>query len=108
MSIEDTDKVDFIGIEVDSDKVILTITDHLDWSNEHGHLLSLQEKMNTYARFIESGELVSTYPNAAGRKPVIDVVTQFEIPKTCVQFLEEARTIIARASIELRTHVLPP
>lgn len=107
MSIQERDVVDAIGIEAKSGKVILTITDHLDWSNEHAHLLALQEKMNTYVRFIESGELERAYVKAAGRTPVIDIVTRLEIPKACIQFFDRARSLLDESGIELRTRVLP-
>ena len=107
MSIEQTDRVDAIGVEDSSGKVILSIADHLDWRDEHAHLLVLQDKLNTYVRFVESGELVSAYPNAAGKKPVIDVVTRLEIPRVCAQFFERVRPVLEAAGIELRTRVLP-
>ncbi len=107
MSIEQTDKVDAIAVEKVSGKVILTISDHLDWGDEQAHVLALQDKMNTYIRFIESGELVSVYPDADGRKPVVDVVTRLEIPRACVQFFERVRPTLESAGIELRTRVLP-
>lgn len=53
---------------------MLTISDHLDWDNEQGHLRTLQEKLNLYLAFIESGELLVKYPQAAGRHRRIDVV----------------------------------
>lgn len=42
MSILDSRKVDFIGIEVGSNDVILTISDHLDWKNSEFHLEKLK------------------------------------------------------------------
>jgi hypothetical protein len=107
MSIEQTDVVDAIGIEVRSGKVVLTISDHLDWSDEHAHLLALQSKVNTYARFVESGELLSSYPDAAGRVPVIDVVARVEPTHTAVQFFDKVRCLLNEAGIELRFRVLP-
>jgi len=40
MTIESTDVIDFIGIDKESRKVVLTIADHLGWSPEEqgGHL----------------------------------------------------------------------
>jgi len=107
MSIEQTDRVDAIAVETRTGKVILTIFDHLDWHDERAHLLALQDKMNTYIRFIESGELVATYPDGAGRKPVIDVVTRVEIPRGCIQFFDRVRPTLDAAGIELRTRALP-
>lgn len=56
MSIIDKDKIDSIGINKDNGKVILEISDHLDWSCEYEHLVMLQDKINSYLSFIESGD----------------------------------------------------
>ena len=107
MSIEHADEIDAIGLETASGKVILTISDHLDWLDEKEHLLALQEKLNAYIRFVESGELLTAYPNAAKRKPVIDLVTRLELPQAGVRFLDRVRPMLDSAGIELRTRVLP-
>lgn len=107
MSVENTNVVDAIGVERDSGKVILTISDHLDWNNEHQHLTVLQDKINTYLRLIESGELDTTYPDARGRARVIDVVTKHEPSSGAREFLRKAGEVLKAAGIELRTRVLP-
>src|SRR6266540_2021756 len=66
MSISETDKIDVIGIDSASGDVILTVSDHLDWEDVGTHLLQLQEKLNTYLAFIESGEMLESYPKSAG------------------------------------------
>ena len=51
--INELDKVDFMGLdEVDSSRLILAISDHLDWQFEKGHSLLLQEKLNNYVNYI--------------------------------------------------------
>ncbi|WP_407059149.1 DUF6572 domain-containing protein [Ralstonia syzygii subsp. celebesensis] len=37
--------------------------------NSEEHLLLLQEKINCYLRFIESGEIYNSFPSAEGRSP---------------------------------------
>ena len=56
MSIEQSDKIDFISI-TKSGKVQLTISDHLEWNNEEMHLLILQKKINAYLDFIQSEQI---------------------------------------------------
>ncbi len=107
MSIEHTESVDAIGTEISSGKVILTISDHLDWEDEGRHLLALQDKMNTYVRFIESGELLSAYPDATGRTPVTDVVARVEPARSGVQFFDQVRQTLRSAGIDLRVRVQP-
>ena len=66
MSIVETKVVDIIAVpEWEPKNVILLITDHLKWGDkaqQGEHLLLLQEKINTYIAFIESGEILENYP----------------------------------------------
>ena len=62
MTIDQTGVVDFIGIDT-AGNVRLTISDHLEWDvNTKEHLFQLQEKLNCYLAFVESGEILETYP----------------------------------------------
>ena len=63
MSIEGQGSVDAIGIDQEG-IVVLTISAHLEWDD--GHLFLLQEKINTYLAFLESGEVFETYPDSKG------------------------------------------
>jgi uncharacterized protein DUF6572 len=105
VTIEETDIVDAIGVESRSGKVILTIFDHLDWRDEKAHLVALENKVNTYLRFIESGELREAYPDAKKRNPVIDLVTRLELPKAGIDYLARIRRVLGDAGIGLRTRV---
>ena len=106
MSVEDHAVVDAIGVERHSGKVVLTISDHLDWSSEQEHLHALQEKIDTYLRFIESGELEQAYPDARGRAPVIDLVAQHQPSALAQEFLCRARGALSIAGVELRSRPL--
>ena len=75
MSIEEVGVVDAIGVGKETGQVFLTISDHLEWSDEH--LLLLQEKLNLYISFVESGELLEVYPDSKGREVVISVVFKY-------------------------------
>jgi len=64
VTIEQTGIVDSIGVAQETGEVFLTISDHLDWNDANqNNLLLLQEKINTYLAFVESGELTQTYPD---------------------------------------------
>lgn len=56
MSVEDLNTIDCIGIPIETPhEVNLGISDHLEWdASLDEHLYLLQEKINTYLRFIES------------------------------------------------------
>ncbi len=103
MTIAETRKVDFIGVDKESQNVVLTISDHLEWiGKDEQHLQLLQEKLNSYLAFIESGEIYDSYPKAKGRPIVIEVIEKFEVPKDALSFLENAKQTIKEAGFELR------
>jgi hypothetical protein len=103
MSINQTDTVDVVSTDEKSGDVLLTITDHLEWNeNEEEHLLLLQEKINSYLRFIESGELCNKFPKASGRNIVINVVGRFPLSERGNKFFNEATAIIRDAGFSLR------
>lgn len=108
MSIDNSTVVDAIGVERNSGKVILTISDHLDWVDEPNHLVLLREKFNTYLRFIESGEINERFPAAVGRALVIDVVTDHQLTDGAREFFRTTAVVLQRAGVELRTRLLRP
>ena len=80
----------------------MTISDHLDWqSNVTEHLSMLQEKLNVYLAFVESGELLETYPDAEGREIVFSIVGKHALSDEARQFVEKASAIIQDAGMRL-------
>lgn len=102
MSIEQVDVVDFISISESHNEVVLTISDHLSWDEEYEHLLLLQEKINHYLSFIESGELLAVYPKSSGRHPVINIVGIIPLSPEARNFFEGVRSILTSNGIKLR------
>jgi hypothetical protein len=45
VSVEDTEVIDIVGINRETGHVILTISDHLDWSDSVAHQLILQRDL---------------------------------------------------------------
>lgn|SRR5690606_18319034 len=102
MSIEDIEVVDAIGVESLSGKLVMTIADHLDWSDERAHLLALQDKINAYLRAIQSDDLVNSYPDAAGRTVVIELASEAEIPAVGLRFIEHVEAQVREIGVEIR------
>ena len=102
MSLEQTNVVDFIGIDPDTENAVLTLVDPLPWAlDDKDHLLALQEKINSYLSFVESGEILKAYPKAKDREVTIKVVFKHEPNNTALQFLKRARQTIQAAGMEL-------
>ena len=74
MTIDNLNSVDFISLPKDNKiDAVLSIVDHLDWSNEESHLKLIQSKVYRYLDFIESGEIYKEYPDAKSRKFTIEI-----------------------------------
>lgn len=84
---------------------MLTITDHLDWSDSTGHQTLLQSKLNSYLAFAESGEILERYPEAKDRPVVFKVVFQFPPDEAGRAFLAKVRPVIESAGFSLRDEV---
>ncbi|MEX3958405.1 DUF6572 domain-containing protein [Trinickia sp. EG282A] len=109
MSIEQTGTVDVVNVDRVSGDLLLTVSDHLPWcEGERQHLLLLQAKLNAYLRFIESGELAKRFPEASGRRIVINVVGKFPLNETAQAFFEKVGAAIDAAGFKLRFSPLRP
>lgn len=86
MSIIDLEKIDIIGTDPDG-FVRLTISDHLDWEDEEYHLRTLQDKINKYLEFIESGQIYEEYIDAKGKELRIDVISKYDFTEIANDFI---------------------
>lgn len=97
MSIEQADVIDAIGVDKETGQVVLTISDHLEWGDDH--LLLLQEKINLYMSFVEGGELADVYPDAKGCQVSISVVCKYHPDLNGKNFLSKVSSIIEQAGM---------
>ena len=107
MALDKTDTVDAVGIEKNSEFAVLTIADAWDWRDERKHLLALQAKLNAYFNFVESGQIWESYPEAAGRQLVIDVIGRFPIPQVGIDLLTRASEVSANLEVRIRYRHYP-
>ncbi len=98
MAIDQANVIDWIGIDPETEEVLLMISDHTKWneSDQHDreHMFSLQEKINAYLRFIESGELYSTYPKAGGKTAVIKIIAKYEMNESGKRFFAKIKEFL--------------
>jgi hypothetical protein len=88
MSIEQTDVVDIISTDRMTGHVVLTISDHLDWSDS-----------------VESGEILQNYPHARDRQVEFRVVFRFQPDEAGRAFLSKVAPIIESAGLSFRYDV---
>ena len=106
MPVDNPEVIDAIGLLDAEGQVVLTIFDHLEWKDSNDHLFTLQEKINRYFAFIESGELLEKYPAGAGKRVRIDVCCQYPPSKNGERFLERGRVVAEEARVLLTWRVL--
>ncbi|WP_339448544.1 DUF6572 domain-containing protein [Pseudomonas sp. EA_5y_Pfl2_R50] len=103
MSVTDAKIIDMWGIpKWDSSKIVLGISDHLAWRDkaEQGeHLQLLQDKINMYVAFIESGEIYTEIPGALGKSPIIRVQGKYELSEQGELFIDRAAEVLKEAGI---------
>lgn len=104
MSIDKTNTIDFISTSPEG-RIVLTISDHQSWS-EDWHLQLLQDKINAYLQFIESGQLIEDYPTAAEKEIIINTVLKYEPTDEATSFLEKAKEVILEAGIGFHWRIL--
>ena len=91
MSIEQVETIDAIGIDKETDEVVLTISDHLPWDNDHMFLL--QDKLNVYLEFIESKQLIDVYPEALNRSVRINMICAYELSEFALEFIQSVNQL---------------
>ncbi len=109
MSVMDEGTIDFVGLEKKDKNLILSIFDHLNWGKESDdvHLLILQNKINDYLRFIESGEINEHFSPKDYDKIIIRIIAKYSFGFDCIEFLNNAKQVINDAGFELEWEVSP-
>ena len=100
MSVDHPGIIDFLSTKNDGACCVVHIADHLEW-NSHAHVLALQEKLNNYLAFIESGEIYAARPEAREQDIEISVSCLYtpEVEDD-LRFLRFARNAIQTAGFQ--------
>lgn len=101
MTVENTQVIDIINVDPITGDVVLNIADHLPFEGHDDHLFVLQEKINTYLSFVESGEILESFPSAKGRSVVIKVICKYAPSQLAKQFFDNAGVVIQDAGLTL-------
>ena len=99
MSVIETSSIDAIGMEKEAKRVFLSIIDSLVWDNDDVHLFTLQEKINTYLYFIESGELIKALPDAEGFDVAIELILKHMPSDAAITFFDKTTQILLDKNI---------
>lgn len=102
VAIDQPNTVDIVALGKEN-TVLLTISDHLDWTDVNSHLYLLQEKVNTYLGYIESGQLYNQMEKARDMRPVIEHVFFHEPPKEAGAAIARLDSLLGERNILFRS-----
>lgn len=100
MTVEQGNVIDAIGTDASTGCVYLTIADHLEWNSDH--LLKLQEKLNSYLAFVESGEIHTAYPASRDHPVAIHLVLKYRPNAGAESFLSQVGTAVEDAGLAFK------
>lgn len=112
MTIDQTGVIDFVTRDPVSGKLGLVISDHLSWEeDEDEHLWLLQEKLNSYLAFIETGQIHKVYegiPHPEDCAITIEISGKYPLSAKAQRFFQHAGKTIADAGFKLEFNHLTP
>jgi hypothetical protein len=104
MAIDNPEVIDVMGLDRKTGRVTLTVSDHLEWGCPEEHFTLLKEKVEAYVRFVQSGQLLESYPKARDRQVEIKVV--FKHSPAGLRKLDEIGAAVERAGLFFSHEVL--
>ena len=106
MTIENTTSVDGIGISKDDKKIVMTIADHVDWSDTQYHCDLLERKLDAYIKFIHNGQIQEIFPTANINVIRIKILYKYTPNALGFKFLSAAKQQLKEVGIALEYHEL--
>ena len=100
MTIEQERVIDFLAVSKSSGKKILTISDHLQWSDYEYHSMSLQSKINYYLEYIYSNKIHKILPGGDNNSIRIQLIMKHEPTSRATRLLGEIKAKIEMLGFE--------
>ena len=109
MSVRETDTIDYIYLEEQSEAPVLVVSDPLGWSprEEADHIELLAEKLNTQITFVNSGQIMQVWPEFRdGRIVWVEVAARCALSPKAEEFYQHAGGVLADQGMKLRLMLL--
>jgi hypothetical protein len=108
MSVLETDVVDYIYLDDDSETPVLVVCDPLTWRppEDQRHLDALRDKLNAQIAFVETGQIRGVWPAYDGRRVRVEVVAHWPLTEAAGEFYSLARDVMTTANMDLRIQML--
>ena len=99
LNIENIETIDSIAYEQDTEKLLMLISDGMDWSDIKRHMFLLQSKLNSYIRYIDTKQYLEYIERVREKLelnelPKINTIEirigfLFKEPQICNDFIEK-------------------
>jgi hypothetical protein len=109
MSVLETDIIDYIYLDDDSDTCVLVVCDPLTWRapEDQRHIDVLRDKLNAQIAFVETGQIRAVWPDYDGGQIIrVEVVARCPLTRSAGEFYGLARDVMEQANMDLRFQLL--
>jgi hypothetical protein len=104
MTVLETDIVDYVYLEDDTQTPVLVVSDPLTWRppEDEEHLEALRTKLNSQIAFVETGQIKGVWPGFAGGLVRVEVVARFALNPAAEEFYGVAGRVMQKANMDLQ------
>jgi hypothetical protein len=95
MSIKQINIIDSVAVSDEDGRLLLIISDELDWKKTQDHLEVLEKKLDLYLSCINNGEIYEIFPQGKGRPISIQIYAKFKFPQKALEYLEVVNKKVA-------------
>jgi hypothetical protein len=103
MSVLDTDMVDYVYLDDQTQTPVLVVSDPLSWKppEDETHLDALREKLNAQIAFVETGQIRGVWPGYVGGLVKVEVVARYALNRAAEEFYGMAGAVMRKANMDL-------
>jgi hypothetical protein len=107
MSVLDTDIVDYVYLDDQTQTPVLVVSDPLTWKppEDEDHLDALRQKLNAQIAFVETGQIRGVWPGYAGGLVKVEVVARYALDRAARDFYAVASKVMRQANMDLDFHL---
>jgi hypothetical protein len=107
MTIEQTDKIDGMGIDSKTNEFVLLISDHLPWHDLEVHVAALEQKIGAYLNYVNSGQHFFAVPQAKSLPVRIRVIHDHKPTILAISILESVQSQLETMNVRFSYECLP-
>lgn len=100
--VDNPNVLDVVGINEKTQAIELHIKDEFDFSNQEEHLVMLQNKLESYLNFVQTGGLEETFQEEAFSRRIYFVINfSYEPDNNTLEFLDYIKLNLEMNDINL-------